>query len=239
MWESLSRSLPTLEASEPWNPLTECEWGPHPHFSFQEDRCYGGVQLKQGLPLLKERYIRISKPVLIYGLVKCKGVWWSFCISPLSLASSFSSCFLTSSHIEALKPLAMWGQQFCPTRGKWRGAACQGDERWWPSRCSVSHSLRPGDSLPFQSRPTVFPPAAPFCLELEDTPPGVEAPRISGNVRKCRGSIFTLASTIWRMPFSKISWQVTKKTEKKTQTDLKFLINFDMDKWHFTKQCKN
>ncbi|TNN62690.1 hypothetical protein EYF80_027131 [Liparis tanakae] len=79
-----------------------------------------------------------------------------------------------SSHIEALKPLAMWGQQFCPTRGKWRGAMCQGEERRWLARYSPSPSLRPGDSLPFQSKPP-FPPAAPFCLGPVDTPPGSKA----------------------------------------------------------------
>lgn len=126
------------------------------------------------------------------------------CFSPLSLSLSFS-CSATLNHIEALKPLAMWGQQFCPTRGKWRGAMCQGEERRWHGLYSASPSLRPGDSLPFQSKPTLFPPTAPFCLEPGDKPPGVEAPRIIGKVRKWRGSIFTLASTTCSMPFSKIS----------------------------------
>jgi len=126
------------------------------------------------------------------------------CVSPLSFSPSFSSCSATLSHIEALKPLAMWGQQFCPTRGKWRGAMCQGEDRRWLALYSPSPSLRPGDGLPFQSKPP-FPPAAPFCLGPVDTPPGVRAPSVIGKDRKWRGSIFTLASTICRMPFNKIS----------------------------------
>ena len=136
-----------------------------------------------------------------------------FCFSPFvfvkgkALSPPFSSCSDTLSHIEALKPFAIWGQQFCPTRGKWRGAACQGEERRWLGRVSVSPSLRPGDSLPFHSKPTLFPPAAPLCLELVNTPPGVNAPRIIGKFKKLRGSMFMLASTICSMPLSKTSWK--------------------------------
>lgn len=181
-----------------------------------------------GLPSSGRQWLKTLKTSSNLWTSDIKVSWWRFCVSPLSLSPSFSSCSVTNSHIEALKPLAMWGQQFCPTRGKWRGAACQGDERRWLGRHSVSPSLRPGDSLPFQSKPTLFPPAAPFCLELADTPPGVEAPRIIGKVRKWRGSIFMLASTICRMPFSKTSWQVTKETG--SEKDGLYHFRFDKEK---------
>lgn len=132
------------------------------------------------------------------------------CFAPLSVFPAFSSCSTTLSHMEALKPLAIWGQQFCPTRGKWSGAVCQGEERRWLGLNSPSPSLRPGDSLPFQSRPIFFPPALPFGLALGDNPPGVDTPRIIGKSSRWRGSMFTFASTICKMPFSKISWEATK-----------------------------
>lgn len=203
MWGNLWRSPPTPGASVLWSPWTWYEWGRPPLVSPQSERSRAEAGLLVSYCPLEDNNQIISN-------IRLDPLKSEFSVSPLLLSLS---CSDTLSHMEALKPLAMWGQQFCPTKGKWRGAACQGEEEKWLGRHSPSPSPRPGDSFPFQSRPTLFPPAEPFCLKLADAPPGVEAPSTTGKVSRCRGSIFMLASTICCMPFSKTSWQPRKEHE--------------------------